>query len=156
MPEESPPPPTAAQAFNDQLIRAAGVLVYRGEAAPESFLLMKHRRRWDLPKGHVDPGEDEFATAVRELHEETGITAADVTFVDGFRFEVFYVVRERQFSPDPLPKRVTFFMARLRRDVPIVVTEHQGFEWMPWRPPHAIQTQTVDPLLKAAEEWFAS
>ena len=150
--------PSAAQLFTDQLIRAAGVLVYRGGASegdrPRSFLLMKHRRRWDLPKGHVDPGEDEFTTAVRELEEETGITAEDVAFEDGFRFEVFYVVREREFSPDPLPKRVTFYMARLLHDVEIAVTEHQGYEWLDWRPPHAIQKQTVDPLLKAAEEWF--
>ena len=147
--------PSAAQLFTDKLIRAAGVLVYRGQAQPESFLLMKHRRRWDLPKGHVDPGEDEFTTAVRELEEETGIAASDVHFEDGFRFEVFYVVREREFSPDPLPKRVTFYLARLERDVEIAVTEHQGYKWFPWEPPHVIQRQTVDPLLKAAEDWFA-
>lgn len=154
---------TAAQHFSDQLIRAAGVLLLQGEPSPknsavfqpEKFLLMKHKRRWDLPKGHVDPGEDEFETAVRELEEETGIPIDAVEFLQPFKYEIFYVVRERQYSRDPLPKRVTFYMARLLREVPIVVTEHQGFEWLPWRPPHRIQSQTVDPLLAAAEEYFA-
>lgn len=150
---------TAAQHFADQLIRAAGVLLVRGEAesagTPAEFLLMKHRRRWDLPKGHVDPGETEFETAVRELEEETGIAPDDIEFLEPFQYEIFYVVRERQFSPDPLPKRVTFYLARLVREVEITVTEHQGFEWLPWNPPHRIQKQTVDPLLAAAEKFFA-
>ena len=34
-----------------------------------------HGRTWDLPKGRKDPGEQDVDTAVRELLEETGITA---------------------------------------------------------------------------------
>lgn len=162
-PSSRKPNETAAQHFNDQLIRAAGILVVRDVESPDGtlqrpgeFLLMKHKRRWDLPKGHVDPGEDEFETAVRELEEETGIPIDAVEFLKPFQYEIFYVVRERQFSPDPLPKRVIFYLARLTRDVDIVVTEHQGYEWLPWAPPHQIQQQTVDPLLAAAEKFFAS
>ena len=28
---------------------------------------------WSLPKGHIDPGEDEITAARREIYEETGI-----------------------------------------------------------------------------------
>ena len=28
---------------------------------------------WSLPKGHVDPGEDKLAAALREIYEESGI-----------------------------------------------------------------------------------
>ncbi|MEL7161300.1 MAG: NUDIX domain-containing protein, partial [Bacteroidota bacterium] len=31
------------------------------------------RNRWDLPKGHVDPGETNLECALRELEEETGV-----------------------------------------------------------------------------------
>lgn len=35
---------------------------------------------WSLPKGHIDPGEDAQAAAVREIKEESGIS--DVTYVE--------------------------------------------------------------------------
>ena len=31
---------------------------------------------WTIPKGELDPGEDELTTAKREFHEETGFTAS--------------------------------------------------------------------------------
>lgn len=37
-------------------------------------LLVKHNvGHWDFPKGHVEEGETEFETAIREVKEETNI-----------------------------------------------------------------------------------
>lgn len=33
-------------------------------------------------------------------------------------------------------------------------TEHGGHEWVRWNPPHEIQKNTIDPLLKATHEHF--
>ena len=44
----------------------------RGE---EVLLISPRPARWQLPKGHVEPGEDPPAAAVREVREETGVTA---------------------------------------------------------------------------------
>ncbi len=38
-------------------------------------LLIRRNGRWDLPKGHLEAGERLDACAVREIAEETGITA---------------------------------------------------------------------------------
>ena len=40
------------------VIKSCGFLIFRNEF--QSFLLMKHKTRWDLPKGHVDPGESDM------------------------------------------------------------------------------------------------
>jgi predicted NUDIX family NTP pyrophosphohydrolase len=60
---------------------SAGLLLYRRTAPePEVFLVhpggpywaRKDEGAWSVPKGLVDPGEDELACARREFREETG------------------------------------------------------------------------------------
>ena len=42
------------------------------------FLLISRNGLWDLPKGHVDPGENDGECAVREVAEETGVKGAKI------------------------------------------------------------------------------
>lgn len=53
-------------------ITASAVVV-----GPEGTLLHRHKRlrRWLQPGGHVDPGESVEQAALREVGEETGLTA---------------------------------------------------------------------------------
>lgn len=131
--------------------KSCGVLIIRGDPVRE-FLLMRHSDRWDLPKGHVDPGETEMQCALRELREETGIGAADVQLMDGFRFESQYPVRTK--SGQVYDKTLVLFLGRLVRDVTIAVTEHLSYEWFAWNPPHRIQAWTIDPLLAKLEQFL--
>lgn len=126
---------------------SCGFLIVRGDPI-ESFLLMKHRTRWDLPKGHVDPGESDVECALRELEEETGISADEVEIVPEFLWETHYPVAGRQYGGgDIVTKTMRIFLGRLLNDRPIEVTEHEDFCWFAWDPPHHIQEQTIDPLL---------
>lgn len=134
------------------LIVSCGVLVFRNPAAPE-FLLMQHIDRWDLPKGHVDPGETERECALRELHEETGIEAASIVLDRAFRFVHEYAVTPKKNGSGMRQKRLVIFAGWLGQDQPLVLTEHIGYRWIPWSPPHRIQTLTIDPLLAAVAEW---
>jgi 8-oxo-dGTP pyrophosphatase MutT (NUDIX family) len=136
-------------------VKACGVLVVKGNPI-ESFLLLRHARRFDLPKGHLEAGETEIECALRELREETGIAADDVDLDPNFRFAVDYYVRYREFNNELAHKTVVYFFGRLKRDVEIVLTEHKGYAWYPWQPPHRIQRETVDPLLAALEQHLAS
>ncbi len=131
-------------------IRAAGILITRGSPI-ESFLLMRHHDRWDHPKGHVDDGESDAECALRELREETGIEAADIELDPDFRFVIEYDVDSRRHG-ERCHKTVVYFLARLLRDVAIALTEHAGYQWFVWQPPHHIQQQTIDPLLAAVEQ----
>lgn len=133
--------------------RACGFLIIREEKQRE-FLLMKHKDRWDLPKGHVDSGESDMQCALRELEEETGITSHDIEIYDGFRFTTNYLVRKKRFGKAPVNKTVVIYLATLVRERPIVITEHLDFRWFPWDPPHHIQAKTIDPLLEYAEQYL--
>jgi ADP-ribose pyrophosphatase YjhB (NUDIX family) len=43
-------------------VKSCGFLVMKSD---QSFLLMKHSDRYDLPKGHMEIGETEQQTALR-------------------------------------------------------------------------------------------
>jgi len=66
---------------SEQIIQAAGGVVWRKRTSSSTNgsaieVLLIHRPKyddWTLPKGKVDPGESLPETAVREIHEETGL-----------------------------------------------------------------------------------
>lgn len=54
--------------------KSCGALVVRCGAAGDEILLIKHNGgHWAFPKGHVEAGETEEQTALREVQEETGL-----------------------------------------------------------------------------------
>ena len=62
----------------DSLFRkSCGVLPYRNVNGYEEYLIVfeSFSQCWSLPKGHMERGETEVQTALRELYEETGLTA---------------------------------------------------------------------------------
>jgi 8-oxo-dGTP pyrophosphatase MutT (NUDIX family) len=60
----------------------AGIFVVRTfDDGIKVLLLMTPYGRWDIPKGHLDPGEGLFQCAVRETYEEAGIK--DLSFTWG-------------------------------------------------------------------------
>ena len=136
-----------------QEAKACGFLIIR-ERDSREFLLMKHEDRWDLPKGHVDPGETEMQCALRELLEETGIDNNAIVVHPEFRFTTNYLVRKKRFGTSPVNKTLVVYLATLRRDVKIVPTEHPDYQWIVWNPPHQIQEKTIDPLLAYAEQYL--
>ena len=59
-----------------QFHKSCGVLVYRDENGVREYLLaLQIGDNWSVPKGHMEAGETEKETALRELFEETGLTA---------------------------------------------------------------------------------
>ncbi len=61
------------------------VLISHRNAVPHVLLIKRGREpfegMWALPGGHLDDGEEAEAAAIRELGEETGVTAAEVHLV---------------------------------------------------------------------------
>jgi len=61
--------------------RSAGLLLYRKGAGGLEVLIVhpggplwarRDRGAWSIPKGEVEPGDDDVVTAAREFHEELG------------------------------------------------------------------------------------
>ena len=125
-----------------QSTKACGVVVFRDDPV-RSFLLMVHPLRWDLPKGHLEQGESELQCALRELHEETGIRADDITVDPNFRFVTQYSVRyKKKHGGEPCEKTLVIFLGWLQRPVTIQTSEHESYQWIAWNPPHKIQGET--------------
>ena len=73
--------------------KSCGGLVFtRTKAGIQYVLIRQTNGDWGFPKGHMEPGESEEKTALREIFEEVGLR---VTLCPGFREELFC----------PLPRR---------------------------------------------------
>lgn len=93
-------------------------------------------KRWDIPKGLAEPGEDWPAAAVRELLEETSLNADPAALVPLGLFAYLPAKQLALFAwrpaviPDPATLRCTsLFRARDGRMLP----EFARFAILPWR-----------------------
>lgn len=53
--------------------KSAGGVVLNREG--QVLVVSQHGTSWSLPKGRLEEGEDELAAALREIREESGLTA---------------------------------------------------------------------------------
>ena len=109
--------------------KACGFLLTR-ESSPGhiEYLLLTNRERQEagFPKGHVEDGESELESALRETAEETGL--AELAVHPHFRFEMRYPAARKGKVHD---KTVVYFAAHLLGGEVVLSEEHSHFEWLP-------------------------
>ena len=103
-----------------------------------------------FPKGHMEAGETEEQTALREIYEEVGLR---VRLLPGFR-----AVTEYQLpSPPDTRKRVVFFLAEYEgQETTVQESELAAITIAPW--PQALElTQFADSkrILTEAHEFLS-
>ena len=107
--------------------KSCGALVIRRDAVTGQFYILVTRHRpggyRSFPKGHVERGETERETALREVLEETSV---HITIVPDFRHVVYY-------TPAPgVEKEVVYFLGRTEQ---VYVHPQRGEvaqgEWVP-------------------------
>lgn len=105
--------------------KSCGALVYRDKGRGIELLLLKHKYggHWSFPKGHVEAGETETQTALREVKEETGLT---ISLQEGFRHSVEYFPRPN------VKKQVVYFLGYADDDH--VVRQEEEISEIRWIP----------------------
>lgn len=139
------------QPDGEPTVFSSGYIVFRRKEKLQ-FLLMKHRDRWDLPKGHLDEGETKAQAALRELKEETGISPSKIWTDPQFLYSQRYWVVSRKNPKKKAMKELTIYLAFLKDHCEIRCSEHPDYQWWDWAPPHSIQVQTIDPVLQAVAQ----
>lgn len=118
-------------------VRAAGAVLWRAADGPaaqadvvpaDRVIAVIHRPRyddWSLPKGKLDPGEDDETAALREVREETGQGAEIV----GDLGEVRYLAEKKGTTID---KVVRYFEMRVVEPGPFAPDDEvDDLRWVP-------------------------
>jgi 8-oxo-dGTP pyrophosphatase MutT (NUDIX family) len=95
---------------------AGGVLVRTIRGRPMLAAIRPQGRRegiWALPKGRIDPGESAAETAVREVHEETGVEGRLIEKLGDVRY--VYTASWEGARGERIFKVVSFFLLRAGR-----------------------------------------
>ena len=103
--------------------KSCGVLPYRVVDSQREYLLVfeQFSQCWSLPKGHMEAGETEEQTALRELFEEIGLTAVlDAGISASVEYPVFSVAR----------KQVVFFPGQVSGTPRVREGEIEHFRWV--------------------------
>ena len=105
--------------------KSCGALVVRRENEKYFVLMIRHKAKGNrsFPKGHVEAGETEYITAMREVMEET---SARIAILSDFRATVNY-------SPSPgVMKEVVYFLAfTTSAEIKPRAGEIAEVEWIP-------------------------
>ena len=133
--------------------KSCGVVVfYRADKVIKKdsyeFLLLHYPEgHWDLPKGHVEKGEEETTTALRELEEETGLK--DVKVIEGFKHPIHYFFRKEN---ELISKIVVFYLVEANHKKVKISFEHKDFVWLPYK--EAIKKMTFKNAKEVVEKAY--
>jgi 8-oxo-dGTP pyrophosphatase MutT (NUDIX family) len=117
-----------AQAFEEfsahfKYVEAAGGLVH----TPQGQVLMMWRNgRWDLPKGHIEPGESPGVCALREVEEETGVAGAKIVGSLGNTLHCYNVYGAWEL------KRTFWYSMSIEQTVRPTPQHEEGIERVEW------------------------
>ena len=101
---------------------SCGIVLFHAKKS----LLLKYKGggHWDFPKGHIEKGESETETTLRELREETGIS--NVKLFPNFREKIEYSFRRGRSI---IKKQVVYFLGETEEKDITLSHEHTDFIW---------------------------
>jgi 8-oxo-dGTP pyrophosphatase MutT (NUDIX family) len=128
---------------------SAGVVVVHLSAAAVQYLLLRAYKNWDFPKGLVEPGEQPFDAAVREVKEET--TLVNLAFDWGKDFVDTGPYNKGKISRYYLA-RSDATLVHLPINPELGFPEHQEARWVTFE----TALNMVSPRLKPVVQWASA
>jgi len=113
-------------------LEAAGVVAFKYIDGVIHYLLLQHcHGHWALAKGKMEPGETQHQTALRELKEESGLSAQIVgPFQE--QYEYWFVHKDGT----RVHKKVAIFLAKTTDELVRLSREHCDYAWLPFADAH--------------------
>jgi len=112
---------------------SAGAVIFKRKGPEILFLVIYSARNeiWGFPKGHLEYGETEKDTALREIKEETGLD--NLQFIEGFIEKAAYetISKRLPFKGEIIEKYVTYFLCEtMDRDVVVDGREIADYKFL--------------------------
>ncbi|OAD52275.1 Bis(5'-nucleosyl)-tetraphosphatase [asymmetrical] [Eufriesea mexicana] len=133
--------------------RACGFVIFRRMQGVVEYLLLQvsyGEYHWSPPKGHVDPGESDMETALRETKEEAGLLPNDLNIFENVKQELNYEANGK-------PKIVIYWLAELLNIDKVIQLscEHQAYKWLPLEEARSIaKYQDMQDTLKKFNDYI--
>ncbi len=116
---------------------SAGIIIYKKENDTILYLLLKYiGGHWDFPKGKMEARETKQQAALRELKEETNLTAQ---IDDNFEETIQYIF---MYNREKTTKTVYFFTGQALTTGVKLSHEHTDYAWLPYQ--NALEQLTYD------------
>jgi tRNA nucleotidyltransferase (CCA-adding enzyme) len=117
--------------------RSAGAVIFF-ENKERIYLLIKYvDGHWGFVKGHVENGEHEKDTVLREAKEEVGLCEKDLSFYLNFRETIKYFYRR---DNQTIHKEVVFYLLRSKTTEVSLSHEHTAYCWLSLKDALAVLT----------------
>ena len=93
--------------------KSCGAVVFTRENGEARYVIIRSTEGFfGFPKGHMEPGETEQETALREIREETGLK---VRLLDGFRTEDSHPFTR---AGEQIMKQIIYFIGEYENQLP--------------------------------------
>ena len=123
---------------------AGGGVVFRGD----ELLVMKRNGIFDIPKGHLNEGETIEECAVREVEEETGVTAE----ITELLHETFHTY---MYKKKHVLKHTYWYKMKVSdRDQALIPQTEEGIEILEWVKVNEVKNKVWNNTYKSIKEVF--
>ena len=136
--------------YKCQFETSSGAIVYKIiNGQPEYCVIYSKNNFPGFPKGHIEYGENERQTAIREVKEEVGL---NIQLKDGFRESISYIVHDTSIE-----KTVIFFLAEIDSNQKININENEisKYEFVTYEKAKDILDDKLFEILTVANKYIS-